>query len=91
MSRRAQVEQLDKEAAKEEIPELEKEQSVLEKNLDEALEKAENTEDPEEAAKQNRIADKIEADLEDLKVEIQQTKEKAAIEQPKQQDDDKSE
>jgi hypothetical protein len=64
---------------------LEKEQSVLEKEIDQALEKAEKTEDQEEAAKQNRIAYNIEDDLEDLKVEIKQTKEQAGIEQPKEQ------
>jgi hypothetical protein len=73
-----------------ELPELKKEEAALEKDLDEALEKAENTEDPEEAAKQNLIADDIESDLEDLKVEIEQTKEQAGIvDQPSQQDDDK--
>jgi len=72
------------------LPELKKEEAALEKDLDEALEKAENTEDQEEAARQNLIADNIESDLEDLKVEIEQTKEQAGIiDQPSQQDDDK--
>lgn len=53
---------------------------VLEKNLNDALEKAENADNEQDAKKQNKIADAIEADIEDLEKEINQVKQKAGVE-----------
>ena len=101
MSRKAQMEGLEKETAKEEvvllilsfidtkyiddsyfeIPKLEEEKAKLEQDWDEALEIAENTKDPEMAARQNKLADSIEEDMNDLKDEIEKTKKLAGSEQ----------
>lgn len=62
------------------IAEMKQEEAALEKQLDEALEKGEKAEDNETAAEQNKIADSIEADLNDLKQEIQDVKKDAGLE-----------
>ncbi|CAF1473015.1 unnamed protein product [Rotaria sordida] len=77
MARRAQVENIEKEDAKAELPKLEEEKKVLEKQLDEALKKGENADNDTDAAIQNKIADNLEADLQDLNKEIEETKAKA--------------
>ncbi|CAF1344002.1 unnamed protein product [Rotaria sordida] len=82
MSRRAQVENIEKEDAKAELPKLEEEKKVLEKQFDEALEKGENADNDMDAAIQNKIADSLEADLQDLNKEIEETKAKADDKSP---------
>ncbi|CAF3958085.1 unnamed protein product [Rotaria sordida] len=82
MSRRAQVENIEKEDAKAELPKLEEEKKVLEKQLDEALKKGENADNDTDAAIQNKIADSLEADLQDLNKEIEETKAKADDKSP---------
>ncbi|CAF1405508.1 unnamed protein product [Rotaria sordida] len=77
MSRTAQVENIEKEDAKAELPKLEEEKKVLEKQFDEALEKGEKADNDMDAAIQNKIADSLEADLQDLNKEIEETKAKA--------------
>ncbi|CAF1361426.1 unnamed protein product [Adineta ricciae] len=79
MSRQAQVTHQEKEVAKEELKELEKEKATLEEDLDKALEKGENAENNEDAAKQNTIADNIESDIEDLDKEIAKKKDEAVV------------
>ncbi|CAF4304829.1 unnamed protein product [Rotaria sordida] len=82
MSRRAQVENIEKEDAKAELPKLEEEKKVLEKQLDEVLKNGENADNDTDAAIQNKIADSLEADLQDLNKEIEETKAKADDKSP---------
>ncbi|CAF1651187.1 unnamed protein product [Adineta ricciae] len=53
--------------------------ATLEEDLDKVLEKGENAENNEDAAKQNRIADNIETDIEDLDTKIAKKKDEAVI------------